>query len=239
MRGRKGGVFIVRKWGKNVTGVLVSWQVGYESLKHWWCVAIPLLHHVADECPIDCCEHGLPDVIWFDPDQSICIRNIALQMIFCLHNWMVDCVLVRLVRLEPSTTPLLHRLPQLLSLLRSGVRCYRSPPQWPHSEGRFVEVEGRTAEGIRDPEVNHNFSPSPLLSRSQQTQHWGQTPMYPVDTLRTNWKQLSNLFTKYPGASFELILNLPTTLITLCVEVDVSASYVIRSCDCGNFYSSI
>ena len=25
----------------------------------------------------------------------------------------------------------------------------------------------------------------------------------------------------------------------LCVEVDVSASHVIRSCDCGNFHSSI
>src|SRR6201992_3127740 len=71
---------------------------------------------------------------------------------------------------EPSTTPLLHRLPQLLSPLCPGVRCYRSPPQRPHSEGCLVEVEGRTAEAIRNPEVDHNFGPSPLLSRSQQTQ---------------------------------------------------------------------
>ena len=32
--------------------------------------------------------------------------------------------------------------------------------------------------------------------------HWGQTPIYPVDILRTNWEQLSSLFTKNPGGKF-------------------------------------
>ena len=50
---------------------------------------------------------------------------------------------------------------------------------------------GKTTTQVKQHyQINHNSS------------HWGQTPIYPVGTLRTNWEQLSNLFTKYPGGKF-------------------------------------
>ncbi len=59
-----------------------------------WHVAISLLHNVALECPEDCREGGLMDILQFNAYLLIRIGQVNLQVVFFSSNIHPDLVLI-------------------------------------------------------------------------------------------------------------------------------------------------
>ena len=73
----------------------ISKDCCHQPQESGWHVAISLLHNIALECPKDCREGGLMDILWFNVYLLVHVGQVNLQAVFCSSNIHPDLILIQ------------------------------------------------------------------------------------------------------------------------------------------------